>query len=158
MSKSLFEIIDETNKIKDLQARINFLHAHNSNALQTILKIGFDSTIESLLPEGAPPYTPCEKLEAQGMLATPRTLRQLRIFFKNNGYDHLSASKRENIFIGILEGLDPKDAELLIAAKDKKFAFRFVNRAFIIKCFPTLLDDVTDRERKEYLGADVQSA
>ena len=50
--------------------------------------------------------------------------RRLSIFVKGLGYDNMDQSKRENIFIQILEAIDPDDGKLLMLATQKKFRIK----------------------------------
>lgn len=148
--KSIHEILKEANAISNVDERIAFMHLHNSSALQTILKCCYDSTVEWLLPEGDPEYKPSQLHESQGMLRNNTVLRKFKIFIKNNGYDDLPKIKRENIFIQLLETIDKDDAKIVLAAKNRKLPFRKINKAFVRKCFPDLLEDaVTDEEEKQ---------
>ena len=50
--------------------------------------------------------------------------RRLSIFVKGLGYDDMDQSKRENIFIQILEAIDPDDSKIFLAATQKKFRIK----------------------------------
>lgn len=139
MTKSISEILKQANDIESVNERIEFLKANNSNALQTILTICFDESVESLLPKGAPPYKQFKGTEAKGALYPPKNLNKLKIFFKGNDYDDIKQSKRENLFIGFLESLDAEDAELIIAIKDKEIPYRKISKSFIMKAFPDIV-------------------
>jgi hypothetical protein len=86
------------------------------------------------LPEGAPPYKPCEVLDTEGRLY--QEARTLPLYLYGNRPD-LKQHQRENLFIGLLESLHPKDASLLIAVKDKKV--KGLNIATINEAFPGLI-------------------
>jgi hypothetical protein len=45
--------------------------------------------------------------------------------FVKGGNDSLSSLRRETMFINILQGLHPKEAEILILAKDKKLSDKY---------------------------------
>jgi hypothetical protein len=149
MIKSIYEVLNQANNIKNVDERIEFLNKNNSSALQTILKCTYDSTIEWLLPEGNPSYKENQNVDSHGMLRNNSNLRKFKIFIKNNGYDTLDKTKRENIFIDLLETVDKDDAKIILAAKNRKLPFRKLNKAFIRKAFPTLLEDSENDEEKE---------
>jgi len=62
--------------------------------------------------------------------------RTLPLYLYGNRPD-LKKHQRENLFIGLLESLHPKDAALLIAVKDKKV--EGLNIATINEAFPGLI-------------------
>ena len=45
--------------------------------------------------------------------------------------------KRETLFIGLLESIDPEDAKVLLAAKDKKL--KGITAAIVNEAFPGLI-------------------
>ena len=111
-SKYLTEMLDEINKDpkKITEHKDNFL-------LKVIFAHSFLPAYKFLLPEGEPPFkrTP----EPLGM--TPTNLyveckRFHNIFCKAE----VTPIKREALFIGLLEGIHPSEAEILMAVKDQK--------------------------------------
>lgn len=150
MIKSIYELLKQANGIANVEERIAFLHNNNSVALQTILKCCYDSTVEWALPDGDPEYKPSDMVESHGMLRSNSSMRKMKIFVKNNGYDNLPRQKRENIFIEFLETIDKDDATIILAAKNRKLPFRKINKSFVRKCFPDLLEDgISDEEEKQ---------
>jgi len=112
------EILRTASSMKDKKKKIEFLQKNNQKAIKTVLKAMYDPGLESLLPEGEPSYNPAEDAEAEGILY--KQSKQIPYFFKGTGHDAMKQVYRENIFIRLLESVDPKDAKLLIAMKDKK--------------------------------------
>ena len=120
-----FEVIEKANKTQPKAKRIEFLKVHADFATRTILQLNFDENIKLDLPEGAPPYN---KLAAEpGIVPTPPSsaLSNLGdLLPQNKAMDSVTKEKR---FIETLESLHPKDAELLIAAKDGKITEAYQN-------------------------------
>ena len=85
--------------------------------------MSYNKSIDILLPPTDPPYKPSE--QPKGM-STPfdSESRRLSIFVKGLGYDDMNQSKRENIFIQILESIDPDDGKIFLAATQKKFRIK----------------------------------
>lgn len=83
--------------------------------LKLIFEYAFDSTKKMILPEGTPPYKPAD--EPLGMTPTNMfsEMRRLYVFCRAD----LTALKREGLFISMLEGCHPTEAEVLIAIKDQ---------------------------------------
>jgi len=89
-----------------------------------------------ILPEGAPPYKPCEFLDQEGRLYTEA--RKLYLFIEG-GNPNLNKVKREMLFIQLIESLDQRDAELLIAIKDKMLPYKNITEKIVRAAFPDLL-------------------
>jgi hypothetical protein len=47
--------------------------------------------------------------------------------------------KRESLFMQLLESVNPKDAELFIAAKDKSMKFKGITKKLVMETFPNLI-------------------
>lgn len=140
MILSISEILELTNKIHLKQDQIDFLRRHESLPLKGILKFALDSSIEWLLPPGAPPFKPCEALDQEGQLYQKAS--KLMIFIKGGGYDDLRQAKRESLFISLLESLTPGDAELMTFVKDKMINFPDITPALVQEAFPGLLGPI----------------
>lgn len=108
----VFEEINENPKLIDQYAKDPVY----SNLLKTLLEYAFIAEKKWDLPEGTPPFKPAA--EPIGM--TPTNLYgELRRLYVFNRAD-LKPIKREGLFISLLEGLHPKEAELICAIKDQE--------------------------------------
>lgn len=141
MKKRLSLVFAELAKTNSKKAKLNILRENDSPALQTIFKYMFDPNIQWLLPEGAPPYKQSKNVEeAETILYSE--IRKLYLFVKG-GNDSLKQSKRETLFIQMLEMLHPEDAELIINVKDKKV--KGITSSLIKEAYPTLIPDLVER-------------
>ena len=113
------EILETVSKAKTKAKKIELLRSENTNALRMVLKSSFDPNIVWLLPEGEVPFIPNDAPEGEGHTALSQEAKRLYHFIRG-GNNSLSRTKREMLFVQILEGLHQKEAELLVAAKDKK--------------------------------------
>ena len=113
------EIATKINNAKDKPRKLKVLQEHDSVALRQVLKGAFDPNIEWLLPPGDVPYT-----ENDAPVGTEHTLLQQeakRLYLFTKGGDNtLTNTKRETLFIQMLEGLCAEEAEFLIAVVNKK--------------------------------------
>lgn len=136
--KGLSEILEEVSKIKKKEERIEELRKHGDNrALLQILQYAFDPRIKWLLPEGVPPYKKNEYIDQESNLYTE--MRRLYLFIEG-GNPNLNPTKREMLFIGILEMVAPSDAMLLCAIKDKKLPYKTITAEIVNEAFPGLLE------------------
>ena len=120
----LHEILTKVNNAKDKSLKIRVLKDNDSVSLRQILKGAFDPNIKWDLPEGTPPYK-----ENDAPAGTEHTLlasETKRLWHFVVGADtKLSKTKKETMFIQILEGLHADDAKLMIAVKEKSLNLRY---------------------------------
>ena len=110
MRTSISEILAKTAKLPTNE-RVTCLQQHDCMPLRVILQYALDPRIEWLLPQGTPPYKPCEHLDQHGNLY--REIRKLHNFIKGGGHPDMHPLKRETLFVQFIEALDPEDAKLI---------------------------------------------
>lgn len=135
MRKAIFEILEEASKIKSVQERALFLRKHDSQTLRMILEGVFNPTINWLLPKGSPPYKQNEITGSETLLYN--FSRKLYLFVEG-GNPNLKPMRREFLFIEMLESVHPKDAELLIAMKDKTMPYKGITKSVLKQAFPDM--------------------
>jgi len=129
------EILELVSEQKTDAKKIEVLKEYECDALKSIFIWNFDESIISLLPEGKVPYKQNENPLGTDHSSLRREQRNLYMFVKG-GNDALSTIRRETIFIQMLEGLHPKEADIVIAVKDKELEdlydvpFEVVEEAF----------------------------
>ena len=132
------EVLQKVSNAKTKKEKINLLRELNTQALRSLLIINFDESIISMLPDGAVPYTPNEAPEGTEHTVLEKEQRILYHFFK--GGSKISQAKREQMFVGLLEGLTSAEAETLILAKDKKIGKRYkITKATVTEAFPQIV-------------------
>ena len=113
------EILTKVNNAKDKPKKVEVLKTYDSQPLRQVLKGAFDPSIIWDLPDGTPPYK-----ENDAPAGTEHTLlsnEAKRLWhFVRGGDDRLSKTKKETMFIQILEGLHADEAKLLIAVVNKE--------------------------------------
>ena len=112
------EILTRLGKIKSKKDKVNFLKQHNTDALRQIIKSSFDPNIKWALPFGEVPFIPNEAPEGTEHNVLSYEARKLYHYIEG-GNPTLSQIKREMMFVQLLEGLHPDEAEIVVAAKDK---------------------------------------
>ena len=138
MIKYVYEVLEEVSKKKTKVEKIQVLKKNESQALKDVIRGSMDSTIVWNLPTGNPPYTPSEPQSHPANLL--RENKKFGYFVKGGKGDQVKPFKRENIFIGLIEGIHPKDAELVIAMINKKTP-KGLTRPIVEETFPGLLRD-----------------
>ncbi len=118
--KLLFsEIFTKVNNAKTKDLKVNILKENDTPGLRRILKGAFDPRIEWDLPKGTPPF-----MENGAPIGTEHTVLEAESsklwHFIKGGDNTLSRTRKETLFIQILEGLYKDEANLLNVVKDKK--------------------------------------
>jgi len=114
------EIATKINNAKDKPRKLKVLKDNDSVALRQVLKGAFDPKIEWLLPKGDDiPYTVNDAPVGTEHTLLQQEAKRLYLFTKG-GDSTLSGTKRETLFIQMLEGLSAQEAEFLVAVVNKK--------------------------------------
>jgi hypothetical protein len=136
MRLGIGEILKQVSESKTKEEKLEILRKHDSATIRTILKYALDPNIKWDLPAGNPPYKPCQFLDQQSMLY--QETRRLYLFLEG-GNINLKPIKREALFINLLESVHPLDAEVLLAAKDKKLPYKNITTNIINEAYPGLI-------------------
>jgi hypothetical protein len=117
MTPLISEVLSKLAKAKTKDQKVRILRENDTSPLRMILKASFDPSIEWELPEGEVPYKVNDAPDGTEHTNLAHESRLLFHFIKG-GNPKLSALRRENMFLQLLEGLSEEEAEILIAAKD----------------------------------------
>ena len=113
------EIATKINNAKDKPRKLKVLQEHDSVALRQVLKGAFHPDIEWLLPPGDVPYEANDAPIGTEHTLLSQEAKRLYLFTKG-GDDSISNTKRETLFIQMLEGLSAEEAEFLVTVVNKK--------------------------------------
>ena len=106
-----------TEMLKEINDDPKTIEKHkNEFLLKVLFAHAFLPSHKMLLPEGEPPFKPAD--QPLGMTDTNlfTECKKMYVFMRAD----LKPIKRESLFIGLLEGIHPKEAAILIAVKDQK--------------------------------------
>lgn len=163
----IFEILQLTSKQKTNAKKIEVLKKYEHPSLKAIFIWNFDETVQSVLPPGEVPYasvgeqhsfsgTISEKIEDavtkmeelgsnslgsqdQGFSSIRKEYQKFYNFVKG-GNDGLSSLRRETMFINLLQGVHPLEAEILILTKDKKLETKYkITKDIISQSYPDII-------------------
>lgn len=115
----LSEVLKKVHNAKTKEKKVEILRQYDCEPLRMVIKSSFDPNIIWALPAGEVPFTANEAEEGTEHTVLRKEARKLYNFVKG-GNDSLAGFKRENMYIQMLEGLHKSEAELLIAAREKK--------------------------------------
>ena len=162
----IFEVLNLANKQRSNAGKVQVLKKYEDPSLKAILIWNFDESIVSLLPPGDVPYastgeqnsfsgTLSQKIDdAVGKMAEMgsnslgandqgrSTIRKEYTMFYNflkGGNDSLSSLRRETMFINILQGLHPLEAEIVCLVKDKRLAEKYkLTKEIVSEAYPDI--------------------
>jgi len=118
------EILELASKQRSKAKKVEILKEYETDALKTIFIWNFDETVISVLPEGNVPFNKNDVPVGTDHTSLRREYKQLYNFVKG-GNDSLSGLRRETMFIQMLEGLHPEEAEILCLCKDKRLSEKY---------------------------------
>ena len=137
----VFEILEDLDKIKEHKNKVEWLKSNFSEhqPLVYILKMNYDGAIVSMLPEGQPPF---DSKETDG--PTPASLwqylRVFPVFVRSVQSSKMKMVQIEKLFIEMLEAIEPKEAEMVCLAKDRKLEEKYLITLDLVNdAFPGLI-------------------
>ena len=119
MDLLISEILEKVSKAKTKKEKVDILQENDHQSLRMVIKSSFDPKIEWVLPDGDVPFTRNEAPEGTEHSSLSYESRKLYHFIKG-GNPQITQNKRETMFVQMLEGLHESEADVLVAAKDKK--------------------------------------
>jgi len=132
------EVLEQVSKQRTKAKKVEVLKEHRSDALVSLLIWNFDDTVISMLPDGEVPYERSSVPLGTDHTSLRKEYRNLYHFVKG-GNDGLSKTRRESMFIQMLEGLHPTEADILCLVKDKQLQTVYkINRALIEEAYPDI--------------------
>ena len=161
-----FEVLDAASKQRSIAKKVEVLQRYGDQSLKALFIWNFDETAISVLPPGEVPYgTNKEDGNTTGTLSDKigdavgkmnqmgstslgsndqgrTTIRKEYGAFYNflkGGNNSLSNLRRETMFINILEGLHPLEAEILILVKDKNLQSKYkITKDVVSQAYPDI--------------------
>ena len=115
----IHEILELVDEQKTKAKKVAILQEYRDDSLTAVLIWNFDESVQSALPDGDVPYKPNEVPVGTDHTSLRREWKQLYHFVKG-GNDGLNNLRRESMFVQMLEGLHPKEAEIICLIKDKR--------------------------------------
>ena len=163
-----FEVLDLVSRQRSKAKKIEVLRKYEDISLKIILIWNFDESVISVLPYGEVPYTGYDDQNTySGTLSTKLThevrkmhetgsfslgssdqqghttiRRESKNFyhFCRGGNDSMNAIRRETMFINILEGLHPLEAEIVSLCKDKRLGEVYkITKDVVAEAYPDIV-------------------
>ncbi len=163
-----FEVLDLVSKQRTVAKKVDVLKRYEHPSLKSLFIWNFDDTVISMLPEGEVPYTGYDEQntysgtlttkidhevrkmheqgnfslgssDQQGHTTIRREYKHFYHFIKG-GNDSMKNIRRETMFINVLEGLHPLEAEILTLVKDKRLGEKYkITKDIVSKAYPDIV-------------------
>ena len=163
-----FEVFDLVSRQRSKAKKIEVLKKYEHVSLKSLLIWNFNDSVVSVLPEGEVPYVGYDDQNTySGSLSTKITqevrkmhemgnfslgvsddqgrttiLREFKHFYRfvRGGQDSLTAIRRETMFINILQGLHPLEAEIICLVKDKQLETKYkITKEVVSEAYPDIV-------------------
>ena len=166
----VFEIFDLVNKMKTEQKKVEVLQKYEHPSLKALFIWNFDESVITILPPGQVPYsnlkseqkfrgTLSDKVDnligtmnynqttslgnasdlTEGHTTIRKEFKRFYNFIKG-GNDTLPALRKETMFIQMLEGLHPLEAEIICLVKDKNLQSKYkITKEIVSKTYPDIV-------------------
>ena len=147
MQKSLHEIFTEIDKVTSVSKKAQILKENESDGLKIVLRGAFDTGIQWQVPDTKPPYEPNDApdydLADMKLQLEAKKIGRFATFNGNptaQGKD-LSKTRREQLFIHLVDGLHVSEAEILLSMVKKKLNYKGLTAKLSNKPFPNLIPE-----------------
>jgi len=162
-----FEVLDLVSKQRSKAKKVEVLKKYEDMSLKILFVWNFDESVISVLPEGDVPYSSYdEQTVNSGTLSTRITEETRRMyetgsfsmgvtdqqgrttirkeaknfyFFVKGGKDGMNKMRKESMFINLLQGLHPLEAEVVCLVKDKKLSDKYnLTQDVVAEAYPDI--------------------
>jgi len=163
----VFEVLDLVSKQRSKAKKIEALKKYEELHLKIVFKWNFDETIKSALPPGEVPYSSYdEQTSSSGTLSKKIDLETRKMYeqgtfslgnadvqgrttirkeaknfyyFVKGGNDAMNGIRRESMFINLLQGLHPLEAEIICLCKDKDLQSKYnITKELVSEAYPDI--------------------
>jgi len=163
----VFEIFDIASKQRSAAKKVEALQKFSHPCLKSLFIWNFDETVQSALPAGDVPYAAVDEQDSfkgtlsekiadavekmgemgsrslgsqdQGRTSIRKEYAKFYNFVKG-GNDGLSSLRKETMFINLLQGLHPLEAEIICLVKDKKLETKYkISKDVVSDAFPDII-------------------
>jgi len=163
----VFEVFDIVSKQKTNAKKVEALQKFAHPCIKSLFIWNFDDTIKSALPPGDVPYAAVDEMDSfkgtlsekiadavekmgelgtrslgsqdQGRSSIRKEYQRFYNFVKG-GNDGLSSLRRETMFINVLQGLHPLEAEIICLVKDKRLEEKYkISKQNVSDAYPDII-------------------
>ena len=163
-----FEIFHLVSKQRSKAKKVEVLRKYDHPSLRALFIWNFDESVISLLPEGEVPYSGFDDQNTYSGTLSTRISEEIRSMhekdsfslgvtdqqghttirreyknfyhFLKGGNDGMNNIRRETMFINILEGIHPLEAEIICLVKDKRLSEKYkITKEVVSEAYPEIV-------------------
>ena len=163
-----FEVLDLASKQRSVNKKVEVLKTYEHVSLKMLFLWNFDESVQSALPGGEVPYESYdEQTSSSGTLSKKIDLETRKMYetgsfsignadvqgrttirrecknfyhFVKGGNDAMKNLRRESMFINLLQGLHPLEADVVCLVKDKKLEDKYkITRSIVEEAYPDIV-------------------
>jgi hypothetical protein len=163
-----FEIFHLVSKQRSKAKKVEVLRKYDHPSLRALFIWNFDESVISLLPEGEVPYSGFDDQNTYSGTLSTRISEEVRSMhekdsfslgvsdqqghttirreyknfyhFLKGGNDGMNNIRRETMFINILEGIHPLEAEIICLVKDKRLSEKYkITKDVVSEAYPEIV-------------------
>jgi hypothetical protein len=139
--KNIFEVFDEFEQATNKKERMEVIQKNLSKTLLQVFELAYHPNYEWLIKEMPDNYRiPKDTLPGISVSQLSVEIRRFYMFQKGNETaEKLGPEKRTKLLLELLEGLEPRETEVVIGIFQKNLGVKGLNYKFIKEAFPNLL-------------------
>ena len=163
----VFEVLGLVSKQRSKAKKIELLRTYNESHLRMLFIWNFDESVISLLPEGEVPYSDFDDQATNSGTLTTKINEEIRSMYETGSFSmgatdkqgrttirreaknfyhfvkggsKVNSVRRETMFINLIRGLHPLEAEILCLVKDKKLGEKYkITKEIVSEAFPEII-------------------
>jgi len=162
-----FEVLDLISRQRSNAKKVELLKKYEDVSIKALLIWNFDESVISMLPSGPVPYSGYDEQNTYGGTLSTKISEEVRkmhetesfsigssdqqghttirreyknfYHFVKGGNDGMNNIRRETMFINILEGLHPLEAEIICLVKDKQLETKYkITKEIVAEAYPDI--------------------
>tara|TARA_Y100000114_G_scaffold130085_1_gene127773 strand:+ start:217 stop:642 length:426 start_codon:yes stop_codon:yes gene_type:complete len=131
------EILENASKFENRDQRISYLREYISHPLREVLKLVFDDRYVFSFDD-MPPFKKSDVPTGLGMNTLFNEAKRLYIF-TDPEVNKMGPMRTEQNLIGLLESVDPMEADLIVKILTNKFDYNGIDKQLVQDAFPGLI-------------------
>jgi hypothetical protein len=138
--KNLYEVFDEFEEAKTKELKMAVIEKNLSKTLVEVLTYTFHPNYQWLITAMPDNYKIPDTFPGISRCQLSTEIRKLYLFQKGNpAAEQLTAEKRNQLLLQLIESIEPREAEVVIGMLSKDLGVKGLNYKFVKEAFPHLL-------------------
>ena len=140
MAKNIYEVLDEFAAAGSKKEKLDVLARNWTPTLMHVLQLAYHPDVKWKIKDRPAKYKTPDTLPGVSYSSLGTEMRRFYLFKKGlPAAEKLTPRKREELFISMLESLEPREAEVVIGIFQKDLGVKGLTYKFVKECFPSLL-------------------